>query len=171
MAVQILPQNIRLSGGTAAAALHLTDPIHKRGHGLPKGSARQIWAQNQQASIEQAMATAEGQSFKRRRLYDHAGETLDGSVVENLYVNFLVSCSLPFRLVECHEFRAFLTFLNKEVDVWLPASHVHVKTWLMRQFKDLKGKAKLLIQSARTRITYTFLVTFGHPRIRLQCWA
>jgi hypothetical protein len=56
--------------------------------------------------MEQALALAEGQTHKRRKL-NPMGVTipehteLDGNVVEVLLVKLLSACSLPLRIVEC----------------------------------------------------------------------
>jgi hypothetical protein len=142
-----------LSGGTAAPSAHLT-ASEPKGHGILLESPRQEKAKNQQDSIAKAMATGAEQSFKHRRLnplvkYENA---IDPGTLEVLFVQFIVACSLPFRLVECPEFRAFLYYLNTEIDNWLPLSHVHIRTWVMRQYDGHKTKLKQLIQSARSRV-------------------
>jgi len=124
------PKTYALSGGTAAPTAHLIDPISKKGHGLAKNSPRETKAKNQQSTIENAIATAESQNFKRRKLNHEPGDTINPGILEVLYVQFLVACSLPFRLVECPEFRAFLYYLNNEIDNWLPSTHEHIRTWL-----------------------------------------
>lgn len=50
------------------------------------------------------------------------------------------ACSLPFRPVECPEFRALLLYLNDDIDTQLPDTHETVKKWIMRQFDAEKVK-------------------------------
>jgi hypothetical protein len=59
---------------------------------------------------------AEENPRKRRRLNDQAGESIDPDKLEVLYVRFITASSLPFRLVECPEFRALLTYINNYIN-------------------------------------------------------
>ena len=71
---------------------------------------------------------------KRRKLVDSDGGAvpLNGDVIEVLYVKFISARNMPLRLVECPEFRAFLYYLNKDIDRWLPATHNTVRGWVLR---------------------------------------
>jgi len=139
------------AGGTAAPAKHLMDPP-PGGHGLQKGAPRTCKVANIRTILEEARVSAEKNPKKRRRLNDQSGDSLDPDQLEVLYVRLITACSLPFRLVECSEFRAFLTYLNGDVDTWLPDSRETVKKWIMRQFEDQKAKVKQRIQSAKSKI-------------------
>ena len=139
------------SGGTAAPAKHLTDPPPE-GHGLPRGAPRTCKLKNIRWILEQARLAAEENPRKRRRLNDQPGDSIAPDQLEALYVRFISACSLPFRLVECPEFRALLSYLNDDVDTWLPDTHVTIKKWIMRQFDAEKEKIKQNIQSAKSRI-------------------
>lgn len=139
------------SGGTAAPAKHLTDPPPD-GHGLSRGAPRTSKVVNIRAILEQARLTAEENPRKRRRLNDQAGDSIVPDQLEALYVRFISACSLPFRLVECPEFRALLLYLNDDVDTWLPDTHETVKKWIMRQFDAEKARIKQGIQAAKSRI-------------------
>jgi len=59
---------------------------------------------------------------------------------------------MPLRLVECPEFRALLSYLNSNVDQWLPIAHKTVRTWVIRQFEIEKGKIKIRLQNSKTKI-------------------
>jgi len=139
------------SGGTAAPAKHLTEPPPD-GHGLPKGAPRSAKIRTIRTILEQARLTAEENVRKRRRLNDQYGDSIDPDQLEVLYVRFITACSLPFRLVECPEFRALLSYVNADVDTWLPDTHQTVKKWILRQYDDQKEKVKQRIQSAKSRI-------------------
>src|SRR3984957_14060774 len=139
------------SGGTGAPAKHLMDPPPD-GHGLPKGAPRTSKVTNIRTILEQARVTAEENPRKRRRLNDQPGDSIDPDQLEVLYVRFITACSLPFRLIECPEFRAFLAFLNNDIDTWLPDTHETIKKWIMRQYKSHKEKVKQRIQSAKSKI-------------------
>ncbi|KAJ6782950.1 hypothetical protein PWT90_08941 [Aphanocladium album] len=127
------------SGGTAAPAKHLTD-APPDGHGLPKGAPRAAKVRSIRTIIEQARLTAEENVRKRRRLNDQYGDSIDPDQFEALYVRFVTACSLPFRLVECPEFRALLAYVNSDTDAWLPNTHQTVKSWILRQYEDQKEK-------------------------------
>ena len=77
----------------------------------------------QQSDIKEALDMSKEQSFKRRKLDEQEGTSLDPGSLEILFIKFIIACSLPFRIVECAEFQTFLRFLNKEVFNWLPTSH------------------------------------------------
>ncbi|KAM6513532.1 hypothetical protein FALCPG4_18958 [Fusarium falciforme] len=139
------------SGGTAAPAKHLMDPPPD-GHGLPKGALRTAKVTTIRTILEQARAAAEENPRKRRRLNDQFGDSIDPDQLEVLYVRFITACSLPFRLVECPEFRALLAYINDDIDTWLPDTHETIRKWIMRQYEDQKEKVKQRIQSAKSRI-------------------
>ncbi|KAK2926570.1 HAT, C-terminal dimerization domain [Fusarium oxysporum f. sp. vasinfectum] len=90
--------------------------------------------------IEQARVAAEENPRKRRRLNDQSGDSIEPDQLEALYVRFITACSLPFRLVECPEFRALLAYINNDIETWLPDTHDTVKTWIMRQYECQKER-------------------------------
>lgn len=93
-----------LSGGTTGISKHL---IGK--HEQERSSTRDTQVKNQQRSIADALTEAGRRPQKRRKLYDRqSGESLDGTVLEILWVNVLVACSLALRLICLRPFRAFL---------------------------------------------------------------
>jgi hypothetical protein len=102
--------------------------------------------------LEEARAVAEDNPRKRRRLNGQPGNSIDPDQLEVLYVRFITACSLPFRLVECPEFRALLAYINDDIDTWLPDTHETIRKWIMRQYEDQKEKVKQRIQSAKSRI-------------------
>ena len=139
------------SGGTAAPAKHLTD-LPPEGHGFLRGAPRTAKVTNIRTILEQARHTAEENPQKRRRLNDQYGDSIAPDQLEALYVRFIAACSVPFRLVECPEFRAFLVYLNADIDSWLPDTHATIRKWVMRQYQAQKEKIKQGIQSTKSRI-------------------
>ncbi|KAJ2982016.1 hypothetical protein NQ176_g1663 [Zarea fungicola] len=114
------------SGGTAAPAKHLTDPLRmamfsqKVPHEQPKfRSIRTI--------IEQARVTAE--------------EGVRHAVVSTINTE---TPSTPTNS-KC-------SYVISDIDTWLPNTHQTVKKWVLRQYEDQKEKAKQRIQSAKSRI-------------------
>jgi len=146
---KICLQTYQLSGGNHAIKRHLNEY-----HDIFEDSPADKRAKNIQIDIQNAMATAANNPQKRRKLSDSDGGELplDGDVIEVLYVKFLVACNIRLRLVECSEFRAFVSYLNKDVDRWLNTSHNTIHGWVMRQFKVEKERVKLRLQNARTKI-------------------
>jgi hypothetical protein len=142
-------QNYQLSGGSHAIKRHLTEY-----HEIFEDSPADTRAKNIQINIESAMATAVAHPQKRWKLNDSNSGVLplDGDVIEVLYVKFLVACNIPLRLVECPEFRAFISYLNKDVDCWLNTSHNTIHEWVMRQFKNEKVTVRMHLQKAQTKI-------------------
>jgi hypothetical protein len=143
----------KIEAGTASITRHLGDK-----HAVQKGAPRDgIIVKNNQTSMEQALALAEGQIHKRRRL-NPIGVTipehieLDGNVVEVLLVKLLSACSLPLRIVECQEFQDFVTYLNHDINQYLPRSHHTIRTWVMRQRDEMKQRVMEDIHNARSKI-------------------
>ena len=91
---------------------------------------------------------------KRQKLNDlDGGEIpLDRDVLKVLYIKFIAACNLLLHLVECSKFRALLSYLNSNVDQWLPSAHKTVRTQVMRQFEIEKEKVKSQLQNAKTKI-------------------
>lgn len=151
MALQALRQNVLLFGWNGGSAKHLTDPPPD-GHGLPKGAPRTAKVTNIRTILAKARLAAEEYPQKRRRLNDGCGDSIDPDQLEALYVRFITACSLPFRLIECPEFRALLAYLNSDIDTWLPDTHETIRKWIIRQYEAQKEKVKQRIQSAKSRI-------------------
>ena len=90
----------QLSRGTSNIKKHLN-----RIHELFEDSLRDKCAKNQQIAFDQAIASAEANPQKCRRLnYEEATTDLNSNVPEVLYVRFIAACNQPLQLVECPEF-------------------------------------------------------------------
>jgi hypothetical protein len=146
------------SGGTGAPAKHLTEPPPD-GHGLPKGAPRAAKIRTIQTILEQARLTAEENVRKRRRLNDQHGDSIDEDQLEVLYVRFITACSLPFRLVECPEFRALLAYVSADIDTWLPDTHQTVRNGSCGSMKTRRRRSS----SAYSQQSQGFILvaTFG----------
>lgn len=142
-------QNYDIAGGTHNAKQHLN-----REHDIFETSSLGKRARNIQIDIAHSMLTAAKTSQKRRRLNNTEDSLLplNGDIVERLYVNFIATCSEPLRLVECYEFRAFLQYLNSDIDIWLPKSHTTVAVWVQRQYQAAKKQKMQRVQSGRSKI-------------------
>jgi hypothetical protein len=89
------PQRYLVDGGTTIITTHL---IMK--HGLEAESPRERQVKNQQITINEALREAENRPQKKRKLYHRANEDkINGTVLEILWVNVLVACSLAIRLL------------------------------------------------------------------------
>ncbi len=111
--------NYKITGGTSTISEHL------KTHGIFKESTEDTKVKNVQLDITKAMESAMENPQKRRKLsaFDSGSIPLDGDVIEVLFVKFISACNMPLRLVECPEFRAFLHYLNEDIDRWLPSTH------------------------------------------------
>jgi hypothetical protein len=143
------PKRYALNGGTRCMKSHL-----KTIHNISEDSPREERAKKRQLSIEDALATGSANPQKRRclEILDPTNLYINPDQLEVLYIKFLVSCNLSLRLVESPAFRDLLTFLNKDIDIWLPDSHNTILTWLLRQFSIQKVEATQRLYSARTLI-------------------
>jgi hypothetical protein len=98
------PKTYLLSGDTGVISTHLIDS-----YSLERTSARDKQVKNQQMSIQEALTDAAHRPQKRQRLYDRQSEeSLDGTVLEILWVSVLAACSLTLRLIYLPQVRAFL---------------------------------------------------------------
>jgi hypothetical protein len=54
--------------------------------------------------------------------------------------------------VECPEFRAFLTYLNSNINIYLANSYTTTGLWVLNQFKIEKERIRLRLYSSRSKI-------------------
>jgi hypothetical protein len=134
------PKKYLLNGGTRCPKVHL-----RVIHSIDEKTSRDNKTGKRQLSMEESVAMAKKHPHGRRRLSEEAsGLSIDPDVLEKLYINFLASCNQPFRLVECPAFRSLLSFLNEDVNVWLPNSSELVTTWLMSVTDHLNDESSEL---------------------------
>ena len=146
---QYCTTNYQLSGGTSNIERHLM-----KTHQVFEDSPKDIRATQQQINISDALTTAEtNPRMKRRRMNDYNPVSdLHPDVLEVLYVKFIATCNVPLRLVESPEFRALLSYINPDIETWLPDSHNTIREWVMKQYLDQKRRMKQRLQSSRTKI-------------------
>jgi hypothetical protein len=123
-------------------------------HGIDANSDGETRVRNIQIAIQAAIEACAANPHKQKRLDTDTpvDRVLDGNSVEALFVNFIASCNLPLRLVECNEFRAFLTYLNDDINAHLPTSDTSIRKWVLRQFNAEKERVKHRVQNPRTKI-------------------
>jgi hypothetical protein len=140
--------NYKISGGTGTISDHL------KTYDITKDSEENTRAKNVQIDIAKAIESVQETPQKRRKLNSSNGGSLplDGDTIEVLYVKFISACNLPLRLVECPEFRAFLHYLNEDIDRWLPTLHNTIRGWVLRQFKIEKDKIRSQLANTKTKI-------------------
>ncbi|KAG9246335.1 hypothetical protein BJ878DRAFT_478399 [Calycina marina] len=102
------------SGSTSGPKMHL-----QRCHDLKTNVDRTATAKGVEIGMASTFAHAEAHPKPRRR--PDFG-VLDPDVVEHLYVQLVTAVSLPFRLVEVPEFRAFLQYLDPDFQLVKPGS-------------------------------------------------
>jgi hypothetical protein len=142
------PREYRESGGTGYIAQHLktTHDIHD--------TAKQQQASSQQLSIASAFQQGEDSQYKRRRL-NSLPSSINPATLEQLFVRWISSCSIPFRMVERSEFRDLLFFLNSGINTWLPTEHHTIQIWTMRAYEAEKQHVQQALQSAQSKIHLT----------------
>ena len=115
--------------GTRVIQRHLLEK-----HTKTKKSSQENISVKRQRSIEHALELSQNQSFKRRKLNttNSDGNSLDGSHLEVLYIKFLIACHLLLRLVECPEFRDLLNYINDDINIWLPTTHITITHQVLR---------------------------------------
>ena len=59
--------------------------------------------------------------------------------LEQLYINFLISCNQPFSLIHAASFRSLIQYINPEADHILPESPSTAKALIIDQFNLEKG--------------------------------
>ena len=138
----------RESGGTGYIALHL-----KAAHDI-HDIAKQQHASSQQLSIASAFQQGEESQYKRRRL-NTLPSSINPATLEQLFVRWISSCSIAFRIVERSEFRDLLFFLNPGINTWLPTEHHTIQTWTMRAYEAEKQHVQQALQSAQSKIHFT----------------
>lgn len=138
-----------ISGGTVNIEKHLQNK-----HSVHEDSLMDKRLQQQQLSIQESMESAANNPSKKRKLTEETPleKPLDSGVLESLFIKWIASDNKALHLVECPEFRAFLTYLNSNVNVWLPNSHVTVGQWVLNQYTIEQERIKLRLHSARFKI-------------------
>jgi hypothetical protein len=138
-----------ISGGTKNISDHL-----EASHSIYENSPMEKRIQQQQQSIQDAMDSAQLNPNKKRKLMEEVidEKPLDGATLEALFVRWVASNNQALRLVECPEFRAFLTYLNSNVNVYLANSHATAGSWVLNQFRIEKERIRLRLHSSRSKI-------------------
>jgi hypothetical protein len=108
----------------------------------------------QQQSIQDAINSAEFNTLKKRKLIEETPykKPLDGAMLEALYVRWIASNDQALHLTECLEFRAFLTYLNSNVNAHLPNSHTTYKAWVLNQYEIEKDRIWLQLHTSPFKI-------------------
>jgi hypothetical protein len=88
------------------------------------------------------MDSAQHNTTKKRKLTEETLEEkpLDGATLESLFVRWISTDNQALHLIECLEFRAFLTYLNSNVNVYLANSHATCGAWVLNQYKIEKER-------------------------------
>lgn len=108
-----------------------------------------------QSNIADAFRNAEQTNHKRRCLYTVATHDLEPTVIEQLYVQWITTCSVSFCMATLSEFRALLCYLNPEINNWLPNSISTIRTWTLRSYEAQKHRIKREAQSTLSKVHFT----------------
>ena len=122
--------------------------LHLNTHEKHEKSSNEMQRLRIQATLQHAFDRAQESDQKRR----HVALTIDIDQFEILFVKWIARYSIPFRIVECEEFRAMIKHINKTCDEWLPRSHSIVKEWVVRTFEGEKIHVKAALHSAKSKI-------------------
>ena len=79
------------------------------------------------------MDSAQLNPNKKRKLIEEVinEKPLDSATLEALFIRQVILNNQALRLVECPEFRAFLTYLNSNINVYLANSYVTTGLWVL----------------------------------------
>ena len=104
--------NYKISRGTGTISDYL------KTHDITKDSEENTRAKNVQINIIKAMELVQENPQKRRKLNssNRGSLPLDRDTIKVLYIKFISACNLLLRLVKCPEFRAFLYYLNEDIN-------------------------------------------------------
>jgi hypothetical protein len=79
-------------------------------------------------------------------------EDVDRDALLELIQDFIIECTLPFRVVEKASFRALIDYCNPHAEVLIPQSHNTISKSLMDRYNGKKGRIRALLQTATSRI-------------------
>ena len=137
-------------GGTVVIATHLLET-----HNIDIGSMQASKTLIQQSNIIDAFQRGQQSNHKRRCLSTVATQTLDPATLENLYIRWITTCGISFRMVAREEFRTLLQYLNPEINNWLPTTHTTIQSWTIRTYELEKFRIQQAVQSALSKIHFT----------------
>jgi hypothetical protein len=72
--------------------------------------------------------------------------------LEQLYIDFQISCNLPFSLVQATSFRTLLQYISPEAESLLPESDSTIKSLVLSQFSTEKEAIRQRLQSSQSSI-------------------
>ena len=129
-------------------------------HGILYTSPREERKARVQSSIEQAIENAkQSAGFKRRRITAlnsdddfNTPHIVDPYIMELLYTRWIARCHLPLKMIECDEFRALFTYINKDAASYLPSNSRTVKDWIARTYLVQQERQINLLHKARSKI-------------------
>jgi hypothetical protein len=76
-------------------------------------------------------------------------------MLESLYVRWITSCGITFRMVTIPSFRDLLPYLNPAIDNHLPTTVKTIREWVIRQYDAEKDRVRQKLQSALSKIHFT----------------
>ena len=80
---------------------------------------------------------------------------INKATLEYLYVKWIINQNLPFDLVEDHDFRVFLNYVNEAANSLLPTSHNTIKSRIMQLFWEEKQRVRSLLHTTISDIYIT----------------
>ena len=133
-------------------------------HKISESSPRQQRVLKRQRTIEQAIISGQDNPRKRRLIntnnskYSYYSRSLVlvlivlvsicPTTLEQLYINFQISCNLPFSLIQATSFRTLLQYISPEAESLLPELDSTIKTLILSQFTIEKEAIRQHLQSS-----------------------
>jgi len=144
-----IKKEFMVSAGTKNIEKHLENK-----HSIHENSPMEKRLQAQQQSIRDAISSAEFNTTKKRKLAEEIPneKPLDGATLEALYVQWIAADDQALHLSECPEFRAFLTYLNCNINAHLLNAHSTCGLWVLNQYEIEKDRIQLRLHSSCFKI-------------------
>ena len=128
---------------------------HLKEYNIDISSAQECRPTLIQSNIADAFYKAKETDYKRRCLSTIATRALDPAIVEQLYIRWITTYGVSFRIATLSEFRALLYYPNPEIDNWLPNSIPTIQTWILHTYEAQKQQIKHEVQSALSEARFT----------------
>lgn len=140
------------TGGTKNMRNHLKE----RHQWDPAGGSLAVRRQQEGQAIEDAIARSiKIQDQKQQERLRPEQEGIQKAVLEHLYIQWMVTCDIPFIQVQNLEFRSFLEYINPQANLLLPRSADTIKRRCRALFEEGKRRIRQLLLNAISSVHIT----------------
>ena len=142
-----------VSGGTKSMSDHLRDE-----HRIdPSGTSLALKRRHEESDIKAALSrqaekTMEVETQKKIKVM---ASNINKFTLEYLYLKWIINSNLPFNMVEDHDFRVVLQYVNEAANSLLPNAHSTIRVRAMQLFHEGKQHVKSLLRAAISDIHIT----------------